>query len=134
MIKQDIKVMQNKDALTYVTVNFKFSEIKCHCNYEDCNFTLVSPQVLNSLQRLREIMAVPLTINRFFSCKKHNKDVGSIAVLSKHLLGLAVDISTDEHSENNKEKLIATARILFDTVLIYPTFIHCHDEKSRNYI
>lgn len=126
--------IENRYAAVKITANFTFKEISCRCAYEDCNFTLISLQVLNKLQKLREILGLPLTINRFFSCKKHNKDVGSTAKLSKHLLGLAVDISTDEYDDATKSDIIEKAKILFDVVLIYPTFIHCHDEKTRNFI
>jgi hypothetical protein len=68
---------------------FKPAEFFCrHCQQSmEMDF-----QLINSLNWLREIMGIPITITSGYRCSTHNKAVGG-APKSFHLQGKAADIS-----------------------------------------
>ena len=69
--------------------SFDRSEFTCNCG---CDKADVSPRLVYSLQKLRNIVARPVRIISAFRCAKHNETVGG-ASGSQHLLGLAADIA-----------------------------------------
>lgn len=70
-------------------------ELKCHSgiNCAHCGGeNLCTQRLLNALEALRIIAGnVPITINRAYSCAKHNAEVGGVED-SEHVLGNAADI------------------------------------------
>lgn len=99
-------------------------EFRCKCSYTDCNHTLVSNDLLFAWNGMRSTWMNPLIVNSGFRCQKHNKKIGGIDK-SSHMTGLAIDISTYGMGEQEKTDLEHHARIYFDYVKVYKTFIHC---------
>ena len=71
--------------------NFSRHEFACKCG---CGEAEVSPFLIEVLQRLRDILGVPITVTSGRRCAKHNAAVGG-AKNSQHLLGLAADIRAE---------------------------------------
>lgn len=74
-----------------ISEHFFLREFDCHCRYDDCITTLVSIELVEGLEQIREYLAKPVAILSGFRCQKHNLDTGGRAG-SKHLLGIAADI------------------------------------------
>ena len=70
--------------------NFHLSEFTCKCGR--CRNQLVDLGMLARLQKLRDVLGVPLYITSAYRCPTHNRNVGGVSN-SRHTKGDAVDIS-----------------------------------------
>lgn len=118
--------MMNKKA----SENFLWSELQCKCG---CGVKNISPQAIEKLQLMREIVGRPMTINCAARCPLHNVRVGG-APRSQHrctenIQSTAFDISLHGH---DKDRLIRAAeRVGFGGIgSNYRTFIHVDDRKG----
>ena len=68
--------------------HFSRSEMGCRCG---CGKLKADPRLLSLLERIREILGVPVVINSGYRCPAHNKRVGGVDN-SYHTQGLAADI------------------------------------------
>jgi len=68
--------------------NFSLAELGCSCG---CPENLTKPELLDSLQAVRDILEKPMKITSGYRCEKHNLAVGGVST-SSHLLGTAADI------------------------------------------
>jgi len=102
------------------TRNFSEKELSCNCGCgEECSEGLAI-----HLQTVREIAGIPMPLNSTKRCRKHNKKVGGKR-LSKHLKGIAADISTRKMTTEERARLIGYLVLLgFRGIGIYDTFIH----------
>lgn len=71
--------------------HFHSSEFVCRCNNLDCDYTLISKDLILKLERLREIVGHPIEINSAFRCSRHNKASGGV-MLSQHQTGQGADL------------------------------------------
>lgn len=72
----------------YLSRNFKESEFACrHCGSVGSG---IDPDLVKTLQAIRDHFGVPVTINSGYRCPTHNRNVGG-AQNSQHLKGTAVD-------------------------------------------
>lgn len=72
-----------------ITRNFDFEELACPC----CDRMEMEQRFLDALQEIRDAVGRPFTINSGYRCEAHNLNIGG-ALSSRHLMGMAVDIST----------------------------------------
>jgi uncharacterized protein YcbK (DUF882 family) len=73
---------------------------------------------------MRDILGRPLVVSSGYRCKKHNAEVKG-REHSKHMEGLAVDISTEGWSESEKKRLYGLAEALeFGGFGRYENFTH----------
>lgn len=111
--------------MSFVTKNFHITELECPC----CQEFVRHEAFITALQRLREAMNIPFSINSGYRCAKHNRAVGG-GRNSRHKKGAAVDISTIGWSGYDLFKFlkIATDKKIFHGqstgVGIYPNFVH----------
>jgi hypothetical protein len=70
-----------------ITRNFKLSEFQCPC----CGKSNISLELVQNLQRLRDLYGDPIMVTSGVRCEKENRRVGGYWD-SPHLKGLAVDI------------------------------------------
>ena len=80
---------------------FNSSEFECKCN--NCKLVEIDSTLLAILDEIREWSKGPIYISSGYRCPEYNARIGG-ATKSKHLLGLAADISS-----NNK-----TAKEIFN--------------------
>lgn len=88
----------------------------------------------NVLQPLRDAWGSPLFINSGFRCKELNEKVGGAAT-SQHCLGSAADVEVSDPYA--LAKLIKKLGLVFDQVILYPTFVHIsfkRDGENRGQI
>jgi uncharacterized protein YcbK (DUF882 family) len=67
--------------MSVASKNFDWKEFECKCG---CGTKFVSQKAIEALQRVRDIVGVPLVVTSAARCPKHNWNVGG-AKNSKHL-------------------------------------------------
>jgi uncharacterized protein YcbK (DUF882 family) len=84
----------------------------------------MNAKLLEILQSVRDEVGFAFTINSAYRCKKHNFEVGG-SPNSQHLLGKAVDVSTNGLSGEQKHRLLKVAFSKgFAGVGVYSNFFH----------
>lgn len=114
-----------------VSSNFKASEFACK---DGTNSLLLDKDILPILERFREYVEVPVTINSAYRTKSWNKVQGG-ASNSYHLYGRAFDIPF----KSSYKYLTSVDKMcnFFNTlglkgIIKYPTFVHI-DTRTRKY-
>lgn len=121
-----------KSADERLSNNFSLREFDCHCSGGLCHFTLINPRLLDALQSLRDLLAVPLRITSGYRCQAHNQEAGG-SRRSYHTLGMAADVACRD-SQAMAELVAAVAGIpAFGGIGRYPAkrFVHL-DVRSRD--
>lgn len=108
-----------KEGETKLSTNFKAKEFFCKCGR--CEEQLISYELVEKLQRIREEVGSPIHINCGYRCKEHNKKVGGVKS-SQHLLGNAADITMKMLSIPVLAKLAEDAG--FNGIGAYSNFLH----------
>ena len=84
---------------TALTKNFTRDEFECQC--KKCEAQMIDTELVEKLQRIRDVLGVPLKITSGYRCVVHN---ASKAVqgsrTSKHLYGFAADWRTLNRTVN----------------------------------
>ena len=55
---------------------------------------IIDKRLVDVLDRIRERLGVPITVNSGYRCPEHNEEVGGVSD-SQHVLGTAADITYD---------------------------------------
>ena len=55
---------------------------------------IIDERLVDVLDRIRERLGVPITVNSGYRCPEHNEEVGGVSD-SQHVLGTAADITYD---------------------------------------
>lgn len=109
--------MQMKAQNKMLSKNFNEREFACkHCGNIKLNSDLVT-----KLQKLRDLVGRPITINSGYRCPTHNKNVGG-SPGSKHMQGTAADIQVSGMSP--KQVANAAEKVGFLGIGLYSTFTH----------
>lgn len=117
----------NKSATAKLSKNFKVSEFHCK-GARCCSKTLVSEELIERLQILRELAGAPITINSGYRCYKHNRAVGG-ASSSQHINGKAADVVISGKSA--KQMAVLAEQAGFRCVLLYSNRIHVDVRDSE---
>lgn len=111
-----------------ITANFKLSEFNSKDGAKMPDD--VKPNVVKlacNLQRLRNVLKAPITINSGYRSLSHNKAVGG-ATNSQHLTGKAADIVIQGFDpiqvKETIEELIQQGEMLQGGLKAYSTFVH----------
>jgi len=99
-------------------VNFNPEEFKCSC----CGRLEVHSDLLDLLQKAREDLGFPITINSAYRCPTHNDNVSSTGLAGPHTTAKACDIHVS-NSQHRKE-LIDYFSNKVTGLGIAKTFIH----------
>jgi hypothetical protein len=102
-------------------------EFRCKCSYDDCSYTLVLDRTVSSFFLTRKHFGKPIIVTSGFRCQRHNKDVGGLAT-SFHKAGAAIDIQPRDLAD--LDLLEQRAKVFFDVVIRYDTFLHCHNTED----
>jgi uncharacterized protein YcbK (DUF882 family) len=120
------KYSLSKDGNTNITHNFKVKEFACHDGSDlvviDVDF------VVNILQKMRDYLRVPITINSAYRTKSYNTKVGG-AKSSYHMLGRAFDISCKYFSQHYIAKVAEYMGV--KGIIVYSTFTHIDSRTSK---
>lgn len=87
-----------------LTKNFKISEFECH---DDSHEVMLEMKLVELLQKLRDRLGVPLTLESGYRNTNHNHAVGG-SPNSRHMLGQAADVKCRTFNP----KQVATAALL----------------------
>ena len=91
-------------------------------------------KVACNLQKLRDVLRMPITINSGYRSPEHNKKVGG-APNSYHVKGMAADIKvkglSPESVRNKIEELILAGDMLQGGLGLYDTFVHYDIRKTK---
>lgn len=81
-----------KGVATQLSKNFKSTEFDCN-GKNCCNETPINPELINVLQIVRNHFGVSVNINCGYRCPEHNARVRGASKTSKHMDGIAADIT-----------------------------------------
>lgn len=105
-------------APVHVARYFCAEEFECKCG--KCIKQFIAGDLIEKLDALRDDIKAPIIIHSGYRCEEHNAAVGG-KVKSRHMAGLAVDISSPKYSIEELEKLVEK---YFKRIGIGKTFIH----------
>ena len=108
---------------------FKDTEFECKCG---CGKNITPNYLITMLDYAREQAGFPFVLNSANRCVAHNATIKNASPTSSHLKGLAFDIHCDS-SENRYKMIKALQQAGFQRILIYKTFVHVDDDKSKRY-
>ena len=112
--------------------NFLWSELACKC---PCRAVYVDQHAIDTLQKLREHLGVPLKITSACRCPEHNKAVGGVPnsyhIGTPEQYSRAFDIAIPKGM--TAEELMANAKWFgFTGIILYNRFVHC-DTRPMKY-
>lgn len=92
-----------------------FSDAELRCKGDDCNISRTAgcgvngctQELVDVLERLRQLVSGPLIVNSAYRCPRHNKEVGG-QPKSEHMLGLAADVRAFGMTAAQLEKIALT--------------------------
>jgi len=108
---------------------FSLREFRCRC----CGKVEIDPELVDRLDKAREIAGVPFFITSGYRCPKHNAEVGG-SPTSAHLKGKAADIRV--HNNYDRYKILeGLIKAGFKRIGIAEKFIHADiDETKPQYV
>jgi uncharacterized protein YcbK (DUF882 family) len=104
--------------------NFHLSEWACKCSR--CSTVKVDSTHVANLQKLRDKLGKPISINSAYRCPAHNAEVGGVPN-SEHVQGCATDIVVAGMSPS----AVANACESFDGLGRYASFTHVDSRGSQ---
>lgn len=105
--------------------NFDRHEFACKCG---CGADEVSPKLIETLQTLRTLAGVPITVTSGRRCPGHNAAVGGVAN-SQHLLGNAADVMVRGWTAGEVLKVL---QVLVRAGLLYVGYAYAINEKATH--
>lgn len=102
-----------------VSKNFNLREFECHC----CHAVKLDLNLVEDLQKLRNILGHPIRITSGYRCPAHNKIVGGVEN-SQHLVGKAADIVIVGCDITPQQLAQIAAETGFDGIGVYKNFVH----------
>lgn len=76
-----------------LTKNFSRKEFRCKCGRKKCDAAPLDERLVAALQALRDMIGHPLTVTSGCRCRWHNNQQPDASRNSKHLEGIAADIT-----------------------------------------
>jgi len=86
--------------------------------------------LLNMIDKARELYGKPIVVTSGFRTESHNKKVGGVSS-SSHLKGLAIDVAC-VRSKDRFEMLTALIEAGFNRIGVASTFIHVDIDKNKS--
>jgi zinc D-Ala-D-Ala carboxypeptidase len=106
--------------------DFSRSEFSCKCG---CGLDNVSPLLVEKLQRMRNVLRIPVVIHSGLRCPTYNATVGG-EPNSAHLTGEAADVRCIASSTRYRMKRTAHTWALFNRIGNGDTFLHFDVSKT----
>lgn len=118
---------------TALTRNFTCDEFECPCG---CETQMIDRELADKLQRIRDMLGVPLKVTSGYRCIKHNrsKTVGG-SPNSRHVYGFAADWRTLNRTVNPVALGIIAQSVGFGGIGIYwhsrGAFVHADTRNGK---
>lgn len=124
-----------KNQSIQLTTNFKSSEFNCQGS-GCCTETKIDSKLVKWLQELRDHFGKPLRIGSGYRCPIHNAKISNAASKSKHMDGMAADISINGVEPKEIAKQAETMGIL--GIGLYETasdgyFVHIDTRTTKSF-
>jgi uncharacterized protein YcbK (DUF882 family) len=119
-----LKILKNKDKVNLKY--FKKSEFTCKCG---CGETVISDDLLYSLDEAREFAKLPFVISSGYRCENHPESKKNPT--SSHIKGLAVDIKCTD-SKTRAIIMDALGYVGFRRFGIAKSFIHVDIDNEKS--
>ena len=116
-----------KDGNTKLSDNFCVREFACK---DGSDSVLISDELVNILQKIRNHFKKPITINSAYRNKTYNKKIGG-ATYSQHIYGTAADIVVQGVSPEEVAKYAEYLMPKTGGIGLYPTFTHVDVRVAR---
>ena len=107
--------------------NFNRREFKCKCG--ECEQVGPPQELVDVLQDVRDHFGKPITVHSGHRCPAYNKRVGG-AKRSKHMLGIAADITVKGYTPNQVQKYLLNKYEGKYGIGRYNTFTHIDVRKG----
>ena len=125
-------VTYQRGDTTALSKNFTRDEFECQCGR--CTAQMIDTELVDKLQRIRDVLGVPLKITSGYRCIPHNVAVkGSSG--SKHRYGMAADWRTANRSINPVALGILAQTVGFGGIGIYwhsrGAFVHADTRGTK---
>ncbi len=91
---------------------------------------LMDPELLDMIDKAREIYGKPIRVNSGYRTEDHNRKVGGVDS-SSHLKGLAIDVACVRSNDRFK-MLTALIEVGFNRIGVASTFIHVDIDKDKS--
>jgi len=114
--------------MSKLSKNFSTDEFVCHCGY--CDYSIVSHELIDVLQDVRDHFDTTVSILSGIRCKEHNTEVGG-AKRSQHLLGTAADITVKGVSHLLVQEYLLSLYPDKYGIGKYKSFTHVDVRKNR---
>lgn len=96
-----------------LSLSFKSSEFECGCN--KCETQYLEEELVQKLQKVRDIYKKPIKITSGYRCPTHNKNIGG-AKNSSHVSGMAADIQPNITTLDELDELYDICYTIFDNI------------------
>lgn len=113
---------------------FSTVEFSCQCNKTTCVEQMISQELIDRLDKVREELGSPLTITSGYRCEEHQadlrKNIKGAAKTSQHTEGKAADVRAAD-----MDKLLTLLEKHFKAIGIAKNFYHVdlRDDKIRRW-
>lgn len=123
-----------KGKATQLAKNFKSTEFDCNGS-SCCKETLIDVDLVRFLQDIRDHFNAPVNISSAYRCETHNAKVANASSKSKHMYGMAADISVSGVEPAEVAKYAESIGIL--GIGLYPpkdgNFVHIDTRPTKSF-
>lgn len=116
-----------KDGNKQLSKNFKVKEFACQ---DGTDTILVSPELIDILQKIRNRFGKPVTINSAYRTEAHNKKIGG-STYSQHKYGTAADIKISGISPKTIASYVETLMPINGGIGVYSSFCHIDVRSTK---
>lgn len=91
----------DKGFVAQLSASFATSEFACHCSFPSCKQQLISVELIEKLQLVRNTLGAPVKINSGYRCPEYQAHLAAQGFetakgVSQHELGNAADITAKQ--------------------------------------
>lgn len=91
----------DKGETNKLSPSFVTTEFACKCSYPSCKQQLISVELVEKLQKVRETLGVPVKITSGYRCAEHQAYLATQGFetapgISQHVLGNAADVTSSK--------------------------------------
>lgn len=123
-----------KGKAVQLAKNFKSTEFDCN-GTNCCKETVIDVDLVNFLQKIRDHFGKPVNISSAYRCETHNARTQNASKQSKHMYGMAADITVSGIAPTEVAKYAESIGIL--GIGLYPpadgNFVHIDTRSTKSF-